>query len=158
MKKGKRQWDASELILCYRKTGPSRSTVRRHYLRWRRSQNPPLPVRCDNPACRFHTEPLIWNGLPIKPILDHIDGNNSDNRPKMLRLLCPNCDSQLPTRGGANKGRIEKSEGGFAKVGKDGKRAYLLPVRPAKCTVTGGTANLRVNRVNTSKDSPESPH
>jgi len=84
-------------------------------------------VRCDNPECFFHTNPLIWNGTPFKPILDHKDGNNTDNRSEMLRLLCPNCDSQLETRGGANKGRIEKAEGGFANVSRDGKRAYVLP-------------------------------
>jgi hypothetical protein len=113
-------------VLRYTRKGSSRATVWRHYLRWRQQQNPPLPLRCDNPDCFFHKKPLIWNGKPFKPILDHIDGNNTDNRPDMLRLLCPNCDSQQPTRGGANKGRIEKSEGGFAKVSRDGKRDYIL--------------------------------
>lgn len=114
-------------VLRYSLSETSRATVLRHYLRWRAEQNPPLPVRCDNPECFFHTNPLIWNGKPFKPILDHKDGNNTDNRPEMLRLLCPNCDSQLETRGGANKGRIEKAEGGFAKVSRDGKRAHVLP-------------------------------
>jgi hypothetical protein len=93
--------------------------------------------------------------MPLKPILDHMEGNNSDNRPEMLRLLCPNCDSQLPTRGGANRGRIEKSEGGFAKVGKDGKRAYVLPAEPGRYTITGGEANLAVGRAHVSEGAPE---
>src|SRR5215475_1531635 len=46
-------------VLLYRKEGASQSTVRRHYLRWRQEQNPPLPERCDNENCRFHTEPLV---------------------------------------------------------------------------------------------------
>lgn len=112
-------------VLCYRENGPSRATVRRHYLRWRQEQNPPLPIRCDNPICRFHTERLIWNGKPVKPILDHKDGNNTDNRPRMLQLLCPNCDSLQPTRGGANKGRVEKWETGFA-ISRDQHRDYTL--------------------------------
>jgi hypothetical protein len=104
-------------------------------------------VRCDNPACFFHTNPLIWNGKPLKPILDHKGGNNTDNRPEMLQLLCPNCDSQQPTRGGANKGRIEKSEGGFAKVSKDGKRDYILPAEVGIFTLSGGEAKLTVARM-----------
>lgn len=135
---------ATEEVLCYRRTGPPQGTVWRHYLRWRKAQNPPLPVRCDNAACFFHTNPLIWNEQSLKPTLDHRDGNNSDNRPGMLRLLCPNCDSQLPTRGGANKGRIEKSEGGFAKVAKDGKQAYILPAEPIKLIVSVGPAVTRI--------------
>ena len=113
-------------VLRYTDTGPSQATVKKYYLRWREQQAPPLPQRCDNPKCQFRTAPLIWNGKPLKLTLDHIDGNNTDNRPEMLRLLCPNCESQLPTRGGGNKGRIEKSTGGFAKV-SNGRRDYVLP-------------------------------
>jgi hypothetical protein len=137
---------AAEEVLCYRQVGPSRATVWRHYLSWRQAQDPPLPIRCDNPDCFFHTHPLIWNGKALKPILDHKEGNNSDNSPRMLRLLCPNCDSQLPTRGGANRGRIEKSDGGFAKVAKDGRRDYVLPAPPARFTVSGGEAELTIGR------------
>ena len=124
-------------VLRYTKTVASRATVMRHYLHWRQRQDPPLPVRCDNPECYFHTNPLIWNDKPLKPILDHVEGNNTDNRPKMLRLLCPNCDSQLTTCGGGNKGRIEKSEGGFAKVSRDGRRAYILPAEAGHVSLTG---------------------
>jgi hypothetical protein len=155
MGNGKKRVVGAEEVLCYRKTGPSRSTVWKYYLQWRQAQNPPLPIRCDNPVCRYHTEPLVWNGKPLKPILDHIEGNNSDNRPKMLRLLCPNCDSQLPTRGGANKGRIEKSEGGFCKVAKDGKRAYVLPTEPGKFSLTGSEVKFTVGRASDSGDDPQ---
>jgi len=142
-------------VLRYTRTGPSRAAVWRHYLRWRQEQNPPLPVRCDNPACFFHTNPLVWNDQPLKPILDHKDGNNTDNRPEMLQLLCPNCDSQLPTRGGANKGRIEKSEGGFAMVSKDGKRAYVLPAEGGSYALSGGEATLTVTRTSSEEKTAE---
>jgi hypothetical protein len=102
------------------------STVRRHYVQWRLAQDPPLPERCDNDKCRFHTEPLVWNGSPFTPILDHKNGVNSDNRPDNPQFLCPNCDAQQKTRGGANKGRVEKSEGGFAVIDA-GIRHYQLP-------------------------------
>ena len=38
-----------------------------------------------------------WNDTEIVLILDHIDGNPNNNMPNNLRLVCPNCDSQLPT-------------------------------------------------------------
>lgn len=37
-------------------------------------------------------------------IVDHIDGNSENNSPCNLRVLCPNCDSLLPTYKGLNKG------------------------------------------------------
>ena len=80
--------------------------------------------------------------MKIKPILDHINGNNSDNRPENLRFLCPNCDSQLETRGGANKGRIEKAKGGFAHVSPNGKRRYILPAEPDSYQITGQKEKL----------------
>lgn len=132
-------------VLCYRLKGASQGTVRRHYIRWRQEQDPPLPERCDNPRCSFYTNPLIWNGKKLKPILDHINGNNRDNRPKNLQLLCPNCDSQLETRGGANKGRIEKAEGGFAKISRDGRRHYELPAETGRYSVSGQEANLMLS-------------
>lgn len=86
-----------------------------------------MPRRCDNNECSFHTEPPVWNGKPLPLILDHRNGNNSDNRPQNLRWLCPNCDSQLETRGGLNKGRVEKHEGGFAIIRPNKKKDYYLP-------------------------------
>jgi hypothetical protein len=118
-------------VLIYSKATVSRATIRRRYQAWRKEQG--LPNRCDNDQCKFHTEPLVWNGEPFTPILDHRNGNNSDNRPKNLRYLCPLCDAQLvETRGGANKGRVEKAEGGFAIRNKStGLRGFTLIAKAA---------------------------
>lgn len=45
----------------------------------------------------------FWNNKELVLILDHINGINNDNRLKNLRLVCPNCDSQLDTFTGKNK-------------------------------------------------------
>ena len=45
-----------------------------------------------------------WNGKEIVLVLDHIDGNSNNNIPQNLRLVCPNCDSQLPTFKNRNNG------------------------------------------------------
>lgn len=38
-----------------------------------------------------------WMGKPIVLQLDHINGDNRDNRLENLRFLCPNCHSQTET-------------------------------------------------------------
>ena len=44
-----------------------------------------------------------WNGKPLVFVIDHIDGNASNNTRENLRCVCPNCDSQLPTYKSKNK-------------------------------------------------------
>lgn len=54
--------------------------------------------------CQICGVPAEWNGLPLAFVLDHIDGDSTNNRRENLRLVCPNCDSQLPTFKARNKG------------------------------------------------------
>jgi 5-methylcytosine-specific restriction endonuclease McrA len=46
-----------------------------------------------------------YNGKPLSLHLDHINGDNTDNRIENLRMLCPNCHSQTDTYAGKNKGK-----------------------------------------------------
>jgi hypothetical protein len=50
-----------------------------------------------------------WNGKPITLIVDHINGKGNDNTLDNLRIICPNCDCQLPTYKAKNKGNSSRS-------------------------------------------------
>ena len=44
-----------------------------------------------------------WRGKALMLDIDHIDGNNKNNTPSNVRLLCPNCHRQTPTWGNKNR-------------------------------------------------------
>lgn len=49
-----------------------------------------------------------WMGQPIPLVVDHIDGNPSNHKVSNFRLVCGNCDMQLPTYKAKNKGKGRK--------------------------------------------------
>lgn len=55
-------------------------------------------------VCALCGCPALWNGKELRFVLDHVDGDASNNRRENLRLVCPNCDSQLPTFKARNRG------------------------------------------------------
>ena len=56
-----------------------------------------------NKQCAICNIDAKWNGKDLHFVLDHIDGDASNNFEYNMRLLCPNCDSQLDTYKSRNR-------------------------------------------------------
>jgi hypothetical protein len=69
-----------------------------------------------------------WESKPLNFVLDHVDGSAQHNRRENLRLVCPNCDSQLPTYKGKNFGNGRHNRRVRYAAGK----SYLPPRRPVR--------------------------
>lgn len=54
------------------------------------------------PICEICGQGEMWNGVQMSLILDHIDGEHSNNTLENLRIVCPNCNATLSTHGGKN--------------------------------------------------------
>lgn len=50
----------------------------------------------------------VWEGRELVLHLDHINGDNTDNRLENIRFLCPNCHSQTDTYAGRNVKKVSK--------------------------------------------------
>lgn len=59
--------------------------------------------RCD--ICKNET----WLDQPIPLVLDHANGDPTDNSLENVRLVCGNCNMQLPTFAGKNRGKGRKN-------------------------------------------------
>ena len=49
-----------------------------------------------------------WNNQQIPLVCDHIDGDSNNSNLNNFRLVCCNCDAQLPTYKSKNKGNGRK--------------------------------------------------
>jgi hypothetical protein len=84
--------------------GQSGNTPRGKYMR-------ELLLEEQEDLCAECHQPAVHNNKPLKFILDHVDGNSTNNARSNLRLICPNCDSQSDTYKGKNKGKGRRSKG-----------------------------------------------
>lgn len=87
LRRNKRVWTYEE-IFCEDSKYP-RPNLRQMVLRF--GVCPHKCVVCGNEG--------EWNGSPLTLDLDHINGDNTNNRPENLRFLCPNCHRQTDTWG-----------------------------------------------------------
>lgn len=69
-----------------------------------------IPYICSVSNCLLsQSDKVIWNGKSIILDLDHINGDNKDNRLENLRFLCPNCHSQTETFKGRNLRQVARN-------------------------------------------------
>lgn len=68
----------------------------------------PHILKEQNECCDICGNENKWNDKSIVFVLDHINGDASNNRRENLRLICPNCDSQLDTYKSKNKNSARK--------------------------------------------------
>lgn len=62
-------------------------------------------MECQESKCAICKIDNHWNNNVLNFVLDHINGDPYNNARNNLRLICPNCDSQLPTYKGKNLGK-----------------------------------------------------
>lgn len=140
MRKSKQKKSWRE-VLCFSKVKANQATIRTYYRLYRAEIG--LAPRCDNESCVYYNHELSWNGSPLPLILDHINGVRNNNRPQNLRYFCPNCDSQLDTRGGRNKGRVlQVTDAGYVIIDRNRKRHYTLVAGTGTFKLHGSDAKL----------------
>lgn len=68
-----------------------------------------------------------WMEKEVPLIMDHIDGDHRNNKIENLRLVCGNCDMQLPTYKAKNKGkgRLYRRKESISLVSQSGLAAAL---------------------------------
>lgn len=68
----------------------------------------PYILKEQNNLCNLCGIKNEWNDKKLVFVLDHINGDASNNKRENLRLICPNCDSQTDTYKSKNKNSARK--------------------------------------------------
>jgi hypothetical protein len=71
-------------------------TIRKHVKRYLIAKNGHMCSICNISE---------WNNQPVPLICDHIDGNSTNVVLNNFRIVCCNCDAQLPTYKSKNRGK-----------------------------------------------------
>lgn len=61
-------------------------------------------------TCSICKSTDVWNGQKLTFILDHVDGDWSNHTRENLRMVCPNCNSQLETTKHKKSGTGRRSQ------------------------------------------------
>jgi hypothetical protein len=87
------------------------SEVSNKVVKNRLMSNPSFEHKCELCSIKNWYDPFETKIKPVNLELDHINGNERDNRKENLRLICSNCHSFTPTYKGRNiNGGIRKGE------------------------------------------------
>ena len=89
--KGREKYSLEEVFI---KNSPVTQKVLRGYV----ERHNVLEYKCVKCGCDGH-----WQDGKIALEIDHIDGDNSNNKIKNIRYLCPNCHALTETYRGRNK-------------------------------------------------------
>lgn len=89
-KVSKKIWTPKDIFVLNSQV--SQSTLRRYYKDGNYTEY----------KCAICGQEPFWNGKELTLTLDHINGQNHDDRLENLRWVCPNCDRQLDTFAGKN--------------------------------------------------------
>lgn len=79
-------------VFCENSTA-NQATLRRWYIKGNYTEY----------KCAICGQEPFWNGKAMTLILDHINGDNHDDRLDNLRWVCGNCNIQLDTTNGKNR-------------------------------------------------------
>lgn len=78
------------------------TTVSNKVVKNRLMSNPSFEHKCELCSTKEWYDPFENKIKPVNLELDHINGNERDNRKENLRLICSNCHSFTPTYKGRN--------------------------------------------------------
>ena len=78
------------------------SEVSNKVVKNRLMSNPTFEHKCELCSTKEWYDPFELKNKPVNLELDHINGNERDNRKENLRLICSNCHSFTPTYKGRN--------------------------------------------------------